>query len=343
MNIADILQRLGSEDPVTDGEEQLRFPRQALAAAKAQWDDFWPAIEQLMQQMTAGEELSDEQYQQLFFGVLLLADVADLSKAPAFFAWVNTEDGLGSDLEYTLGDALTEDLPSLMYILSGESSAPLLALLHSEQAGEFVKSAALSALFAKLEQAEADAAAAVQAERRAEVLQALPAIIEAAVRRGQSFVLSEIAIWCLAFGVEQFKPTFQTLLRQNKLDLTHVTSRQINQWRTENLQKPLASELIQPTFDIESISQWVAFQSASDVTDFSGTLAELRTELTEDDAPDANALWRLAQQKLRTVSDSISDAVVQQTTAVARPSSAVGRNDPCPCGSGKKYKKCCLA
>ena len=21
---------------------------------------------------------------------------------------------------------------------------------------------------------------------------------------------------------------------------------------------------------------------------------------------------------------------------------ATGRNDPCPCGSGKKYKKCCL-
>jgi uncharacterized protein YecA (UPF0149 family) len=24
------------------------------------------------------------------------------------------------------------------------------------------------------------------------------------------------------------------------------------------------------------------------------------------------------------------------------PVGAVGRNDPCPCGSGKKYKKCCL-
>ena len=21
----------------------------------------------------------------------------------------------------------------------------------------------------------------------------------------------------------------------------------------------------------------------------------------------------------------------------------IGRNDPCPCGSGKKYKKCCMA
>ena len=27
---------------------------------------------------------------------------------------------------------------------------------------------------------------------------------------------------------------------------------------------------------------------------------------------------------------------------VARPAHTVGRNDPCPCGSGKKYKKCCL-
>jgi len=23
--------------------------------------------------------------------------------------------------------------------------------------------------------------------------------------------------------------------------------------------------------------------------------------------------------------------------------SDIGRNDPCPCGSGKKYKRCCLA
>ncbi len=25
-----------------------------------------------------------------------------------------------------------------------------------------------------------------------------------------------------------------------------------------------------------------------------------------------------------------------------RPAAKVGRNDPCPCGSGKKYKRCCL-
>jgi len=28
---------------------------------------------------------------------------------------------------------------------------------------------------------------------------------------------------------------------------------------------------------------------------------------------------------------------------VVKKSERVGRNDPCPCGSGKKYKKCCGA
>jgi preprotein translocase subunit SecA len=33
----------------------------------------------------------------------------------------------------------------------------------------------------------------------------------------------------------------------------------------------------------------------------------------------------------------VSDVPVEQ----ARAERAVGRNDPCPCGSGKKFKKCC--
>ena len=30
-------------------------------------------------------------------------------------------------------------------------------------------------------------------------------------------------------------------------------------------------------------------------------------------------------------------------TQVVRSGPKIGRNDPCPCGSGKKHKKCCLA
>ncbi|MFP4491707.1 MAG: SEC-C metal-binding domain-containing protein, partial [Spirochaetaceae bacterium] len=31
----------------------------------------------------------------------------------------------------------------------------------------------------------------------------------------------------------------------------------------------------------------------------------------------------------------------QQAVQVKRANPKVGRNDPCPCGSGKKYKHCC--
>lgn len=35
------------------------------------------------------------------------------------------------------------------------------------------------------------------------------------------------------------------------------------------------------------------------------------------------------------------DAKMPQIRQYVRPEPKVGRNEPCPCGSGKKYKKCC--
>ena len=35
------------------------------------------------------------------------------------------------------------------------------------------------------------------------------------------------------------------------------------------------------------------------------------------------------------------DSVSESSEPVKRDAPKVGRNDDCPCGSGKKYKKCC--
>jgi len=37
--------------------------------------------------------------------------------------------------------------------------------------------------------------------------------------------------------------------------------------------------------------------------------------------------------------DDMEDVVINTQTVVKE--FKTGRNDPCPCGSGKKYKKCC--
>ena len=36
------------------------------------------------------------------------------------------------------------------------------------------------------------------------------------------------------------------------------------------------------------------------------------------------------------------DAASGTTQPITSPGSKLGRNDPCPCGSGRKYKKCCM-
>ncbi|MDY6921440.1 MAG: UPF0149 family protein [Pseudomonadota bacterium] len=64
---------------------------------------------------------------------------------------------------------------------------------------------------------------------------------------------------------------------------------------------------------------------------------EARTLLQERIDPAARALhgyW--LQQRMGEMPDMVD------STPVHRATPKVGRNDPCPCGSGKKFKKCCL-
>ncbi len=64
----------------------------------------------------------------------------------------------------------------------------------------------------------------------------------------------------------------------------------------------------------------------------------------EQDPPDAAAVvatWRYLDEDESEDGDEPHEDAADQPQAV-NPNRDVGRNDPCPCGSGKKYKKCCL-
>jgi len=60
---------------------------------------------------------------------------------------------------------------------------------------------------------------------------------------------------------------------------------------------------------------------------------------------DEHALEQKRQKELdelNLVSSEESEGSNQNKKPVVRKEEKVGRNDPCPCGSGKKYKKCCM-
>ena len=45
---------------------------------------------------------------------------------------------------------------------------------------------------------------------------------------------------------------------------------------------------------------------------------------------------------VRALGDAYQDAASGKAKPIVRPGSRLKRNDPCPCGSGKKYTKCCM-
>ena len=71
-----------------------------------------------------------------------------------------------------------------------------------------------------------------------------------------------------------------------------------------------------------------------------------KVRMTQEDAPTSRVAQRAAPEWQESRGGDLDTAPGRPVTARPEPRTAdgqkVGRNDPCHCGSGKKYKKCCL-
>lgn len=68
---------------------------------------------------------------------------------------------------------------------------------------------------------------------------------------------------------------------------------------------------------------------------------EAWTDETKTYYEELNREWNFfGTPKLRQFNDRVTQFVPLPRPARATNPRKIGRNDPCPCGSGKKYKKC---
>jgi hypothetical protein len=77
-----------------------------------------------------------------------------------------------------------------------------------------------------------------------------------------------------------------------------------------------------------------------------GYAAKRQWQWTQEDAPVTRVAQRAMPEWQESRGGDLDTAAGRPATVKAEPRAAdgqkVGRNDPCHCGSGKKYKKCCL-
>ncbi len=87
------------------------------------------------------------------------------------------------------------------------------------------------------------------------------------------------------------------------------------------------------------------FRSTTSLTAFERFLASLPQRFVHEQLPGmagtAGPSAPPGPAEAAAASEAVSEAIAQATQPVRRAGPKVGRNDPCPCGSGKKFKQCC--
>jgi preprotein translocase subunit SecA len=88
------------------------------------------------------------------------------------------------------------------------------------------------------------------------------------------------------------------------------------------------------------------FRSASSLAAFENFLRALPTQLSGPDLSTGSAYKQPPPSGQQAAAppggqDVVHDAIEKATQPIKRDVPKVGRNEPCPCGSGKKYKNCC--
>jgi len=296
-----------------------------LEAAKSSWLVFYPELERLIDQFIADDtSLTDEQEAIVFFGTLLLAECKyspALAKCLKLFA---RNDTLLSPVEAIFGDALTELTSTLFYNVADGNTQALCDYIVDGHQAMYCKASAIEAVFAQYEVGIID-----KVELTEHVTQwlarflALPSDIN-------RFLISVLADSCIKYQLDDFKNQFIELCDKDLFDEERFKNDEVKAWNNGNVPKLIESGVIQTNFNVvDTLIAWID----DDTEDGKFDRTVNKDFNNFDDLMGEGGLLKNILYDENTI---LENSVPVSSLTLA------GRNDPCPCGSGKKYKKCCL-
>jgi hypothetical protein len=213
-------------------------------------------------------------------------------------------DAEASDL--ILGDAITSTLRGILISTYDGDLASLEAVIEAETADDFVREGALLALAYLTRTGKVS-----EAEMRAYLLHLLAEMRPQA----EHFVWLGWLLAVAHLGYEDLAGKAEGLIRRG-----FVSERD---WRIADFRKDLRRTLADP----ERMAGF-AHDRIGPFTDAIGELEKWGGFSGEDGTELVLPSWPEYEPRQEPITN---------------PLRGVGRNDPCPCGSGRKYKKCCLA
>jgi hypothetical protein len=285
-----------------------KFPEAAVKAAVEQREAITPELLRTVAAVADDPAAYARRYDYLLhlFALYLLAQFGERRAYPLVLRLVG---GPSQAVDNLLGDTITEGLSCITASVFDGELEPLIRVVLNPQVNEFARGSLISALVLLHFEDQLTRAQLVEILQRfwrelePEDIPGWTAVVCAVGDAGLRELIPQVREAFAAGRVNPDMTTFE-LLRADVFRPRHLL---VSKFKTHN-------HLVRDT--AEEMSWWACWDEESE--------AEFDPAGFEDD-------W----------TPEPGDSPPPPEAAVSA-APKIGRNDPCPCGSGKKYKKCCL-
>jgi hypothetical protein len=284
-----------------------RFEREAVEAAVARKDEVIPelllVLEEIADPVKAAKLDAEDDYMAHLYAMYLLAQFRETRAYPLMVRIAQLPSDL---LESLFGDSLTESLGSVLASVCDGELEGIQSIIENPEADEWVRGAAFGALATLV---------GVGVKTREEILSYFADLFHGKLTDKNDVVWSELVTYSTDLYAPELLGEIKATYESGLVDPTFISLDDVlddlakgKDWAMERLAKDPHRQLIGDT--IKEMEWWDCFN-------------EKKTRAVVPALAATNSRWN----------DSYS--------GFKRNTPKVGRNDPCPCASGKKYKKCC--
>jgi hypothetical protein len=299
-----------------------KLPEDALRLAKQYRDEITPRLIQAIRDATAlvaaDKPLEGEAH---FFALFLLSEFRAKEALPAILEAVSLPDELPFEL---FGDAVTECVGQILAGLANDRWALFDEMIGNQALDPYVRIEAAVALFYLVRDGRLT---------RGEAVACLHKHLRQAIANRDTEIIDMLIGKLLDYGPEEARADIIDAFHRDLVDeymIDREYAEELLDRGLEEFQERL--EGCPPTGiedTIEELKSWAAYREPTDSDE----------EDWDDDLLSSFDL--LDDEEYDDVDEDTVDAQPARPTTIRNAQPRVGRNDPCPCGSGRKFKKCC--
>ncbi len=283
------------------------LPREAMQWTLDHWHAVAPELLSVLERYTSGADRSDAAASAVLF-ILHLAGEKQDTRAFSLLCRLAQE---GEAVEAPLGDGTTVTVKQILISTYDGDLDTLKGLIEAAEADEFVRAEALEAL------AYLTATGRVP---RDETQAYLLRLYDTLQPQQESFVWSGWVRAIALLGLEELSDVVHQAFERGLIEPMVMG---YDDFRRD-LERTLADPARMAGFEYDQIGP------------LEDAIGELSGWYTFSDAAKQD------QERWATSPEDAGLTFADTPLPFVDPFKGVGRNDPCPCGSGKKYKKCCL-